>query len=147
MKDMEVILSIINKSNSEAYKKIIPQEYFKEPVFTREELSQKFREMTFFVYELDDRGVGVAALQIECKELGYVRLVYVLPEHQREGIGTSLVAHIEAEARRLRLKTLRVPYVDMNANWAINFYKKLGYRVVDKRKKPWGFDLFFEKSL
>jgi len=34
-KDIDVTLSIVNKSNSEAYRKIIPQEYFKEPVFTR----------------------------------------------------------------------------------------------------------------
>ncbi|MBO3808638.1 MAG: GNAT family N-acetyltransferase, partial [Candidatus Brockarchaeota archaeon] len=73
--------------------------------------------------------------------------VYVLPEHQRKGVGTSLVTHVEAEARRLGLKKLRVPYVDANAYWAINFYMKLGYRVVDKREKPWGYDLFFEKTL
>jgi len=147
VKDIEVILFVINKSNSQAYRKIIPPEHFKEPVFTREELSQKFREMTFFIYELEDESVGVAALQIEDEELGYVRFVYVLPEHQRKGVGTSLVTYIEAEARRLGLKKLRVPYVDRNANWATNFYTKLGYEVADKRKKPWGYDLFFEKSL
>lgn len=147
VKDIGVALFVINKSNSEAYRKIIPPEYFKEPVFTRKELSQKFREMTFFIYRLEDESVGVAALQIEGEGLGCVRFVYVLPEYQRKGVGTSLVTHIEAEARRLGLKTLRVPYVDMNAYWAINFYTKLRYRVVDKRKKPWGYGLFFEKSL
>jgi N-acetylglutamate synthase-like GNAT family acetyltransferase len=147
VKDIEVILFVINKSNSEAYRKIIPREYFKEPVFTHEELSQKFREMTFFIYELEDESVGVAALQVEGEGLGSVRFVYVLPEHQRKGVGTSLVTYIEAEAGRLGLKTLRVPHVDMNAHWAISFYTKLGYRAVDKRKKPWGYDFFFEKSL
>lgn len=147
MKHIEGILFVINKSNSEAYRKIIPPEYFKEPVFTPEELSQKFREMTFLIYELEDENVGVAALQIEGEELGYVRFVYVLPEHQRKGVGTSLVTYIEAEARRLGLKRLRVPYVDMNANWAIDFYTRLGYKVIENRKKSWGYDLFFEKSL
>ncbi|MBO3832237.1 MAG: GNAT family N-acetyltransferase [Candidatus Brockarchaeota archaeon] len=98
--------------------------------------------MTFFIYKLECETVGVAALQIESEESGCVRFVYVLPEHQRKGIGTSLVTHVEAEARRLVLKKLRVPHVDANAYWAISFYRKLGYRVVDKLKKPWGYDFF-----
>jgi len=40
-----------------------------------------------------------------------------------------------------------VPIGEAKAPWAINFYEKLGYRVVEKREKPWGFDLFFEKEL
>jgi len=147
IKEIEEILFVINKSNSEAYRKIIPPDYFKEPVFTHDELLKKFKEMTFYAYELKGEIFGVAALQTESESLGYVRFVYVLPEHQRKGVGTSLVTHIEAEARKLGLKTLRVPYVDVNAHWAIDFYTKLGYRVVDKRKKPWGYDLFFEKAV
>lgn len=79
--------------------------------------------------------------------MGYVRFVYILPEHQRKGIGTSLVTYIEVEARKLGLRKLIVPYVDVNAYWAINFYIKLGFKVVEKREKPWGYDLFFEKEL
>ena len=144
--DVEQALSAINKSNAEAYRKIIPPEYFKEPVFTYDELLKKFSEMTFYAYELEGRIVGVAALQIESPCLGYVRFVYILPEHQRKGIGTSLVTYIEAEARKLGVKKLKVPYVDINAQWAISFYTKLGYKIVEKRKKPWGHDLFFEKE-
>jgi N-acetylglutamate synthase-like GNAT family acetyltransferase len=144
---LEAILFVINKSNSEAYRKIIPPEYFKEPVFTYDELLKKFKEMTFYTYELKGEIFGVGALQTESESLGYVRFVYVLPEHQRRGVGTSLVIYIEGEARKLGLKALRVPYVDINAHWAMDFYTKLGYKVVDKRKKPWGYDLFFEKAL
>jgi len=116
-------------------------------VFTYEELSEKFKQMTFYGCELNGKIVGVAALQPQSECLGNVRLVYVLPEHQRKGVGTSLVTHIEAEARKHRLKQLRVPYVDINANWAINFYIKLGYKIIEKREKPWGYDFFFEKTL
>lgn len=147
IKDASEVLSVINKSNAEAYRKIIPPKYFKEPVFTYGELLKKFSEMTFYTFELKGEIVGVAALQTESQCLGNVRFVYVLPEHQRKGAGTSLVTYIEAEARKLGLKTLRVPYVNVNAYWAINFYTKLGYKVVDKRKKPWGYNFFFEKAL
>ncbi len=147
LKDVHVVLSVINKSNAEAYRKIIPAEYFKEPIFTLDKLVKRFDEMTFYVYELEGKIVGVAALQIVSEDMGQARLVYILPEYQRRGIGTSLVTHIEAEAKRLGLKRLRVPYVDMNAYWAIKFYQKLGYEIVDKREKPWGYDFFFEKKL
>jgi len=146
-KDVRKVLYVINKSNAEAFKKIIPPEYFKEPVFTYDELLKKFREMTFYSYELKGEIIGVAALQVESESLGNLRFAYVLPEHQRKGVGTSLVTYIEAEARKLKLETLRVFYVDINAHWAINFYTKLDYTVADKRKKSWGYDLFFEKVL
>jgi len=145
-KDASEVLSVINISNAEAYRKIIPPQYFKEPIFTYEDILEKFREMTFYVYEMEDRIIGVAALEPR-GDLANIRFVYVLPQHQRKGVGTSLVRYIEEEAKRLGFRKLRVPYVDMNADWAINFYKKLGYRVVEKREKPWGYDLFFEKKL
>jgi GNAT superfamily N-acetyltransferase len=147
VRDVMEALYVINKSNAEAYRKIIPPEYFKEPVFTYEEFLEKFNEMVFYGYELEGKIVGVAALQLLNEYSGNIRFVYVLPEHQRKGIGTSLIAYIEAEARRLGLKYLTVPYVDINAKWAINFYMKLGYKVVEKREKPWGYDLFFKKAL
>jgi N-acetylglutamate synthase-like GNAT family acetyltransferase len=146
LRDASDVLLVINISNAEAYRKIIPPQYFKEPVFTYEDILEKFRHMDFYVYELEGKMVGVAAL--ECKDdLANIRFVYILPEHQRKGIGTSLIKYIEDEARKLGFRRLRVPYVDMNADWAINFYKKLGYRIAEKREKPWGFDLFFEKEL
>ncbi len=147
IKDVREVLRVINRSNAEAFKKIIPPVYFREPVFTYDEFLKKIKEMTFYSYKLKGEIIGVAALQVESGSLGNVRFVYVLPQHQRKGVGTSLVTCIEAEARKLKLETLRVPYVDINAYRAINFYKKLGYTVVDKHKNPWGYDLFFEKVL
>jgi len=144
--DVTEVLSVINKSNAEAYRKMIPPQYFKEPLFTYEDVLKKFEEMNFYVYELEGKVVGVAALEPK-GDVANVRLVYVLPQHQRKGVGTSLVKHVEGEAKRLGFKKLRVPYVDAKAHWAMNFYEKLGYRVVEKREKPWGFDLFFEKEL
>ena len=147
VKDAWEVLSVINKSNAESYRRIIPPEYFTEPVFTYDELLKKIKEMAFYAYQLESKIIGVAALQTKSECLGNVRFVYVLPEHQRRGVGTSLVTYIETEARKLGLKKLRVPFVDMNAYWAINFYTKLGYEIVNKREKPWGYDLFFQKTL
>ena len=147
IKDASDVLFVINRSNAESYRKVIPTEYFKEPVFDFDDILRKFREMSFYLYELEGRAVGVAALQTESNCLGNIRFVYVLPEHQRKGVGSSLVTHIEGEATKLGFRKLRVPYVDIDASWAIKFYKKLGYKIVDKLKNPWGYDLFFEKVI
>ena len=58
IEDVEEILFVINKSNSEAYKKIIPPEYFREPVLTLDELLKEFEEITFYTYR-GFRSLGV----------------------------------------------------------------------------------------
>jgi N-acetylglutamate synthase-like GNAT family acetyltransferase len=140
------ILLVINTSNREAYKNIIPKEYFREPVLSLEKLLEDFERMTFYIYESEGRIVGVAALQIESDEVGRIHWVYILPEHQRRGIGTALVVHLEQKAREIGLRRLRLLTVG-KANWAVNFYKKLGYNLADKIERPWGFDVFMEKEL
>ena len=46
IKDIESILFVINKSNKEAYRDIIPPEYFKESVLTVDKLLEDFKRMT-----------------------------------------------------------------------------------------------------
>jgi len=135
-KDVESILFVINKSNGEAYRDVIPPEHFRDPVLTLDGLLEVLEHMTFYTYKLEGEVVGVAALKFESKEVGAVRWVHVLPEHRRKGIGTALMNHLESEAKKKRLKRLRVLYVHDKAYWAKNFYKKLGYRAADKVALP-----------
>jgi GNAT superfamily N-acetyltransferase len=144
--DVEEILSIINTSNREAYKNIIPKQYFREPVLSLEKLLDDFRKMTFYVYKSGGRVLGVAALQIESEETGRIHWVYILPEHQRRGIGTALVTHLERKGREIGLRKLRLLTVG-KARWAVNFYEKLGYDLAGRIERPWGFDVFMEKEL
>jgi len=144
--DIEEILFVINTSNREAYRDIIPREHFKEPVVSAEELLQDFGRMRFYVYRVEGRIVGVAALQVEKGKLGRLRWVYVLPEYQRRGIGTSLVRHLEREARKLGLEKLWLTVVG-GARWAVNFYRKLGYEPTGRTERHWSFDLIMEKKL
>jgi N-acetylglutamate synthase-like GNAT family acetyltransferase len=147
IKDIESILYVINKSNGEAYSKIIPSKYFKKPVITLDELSEEFKCMSFYTYKLENKVVGTAALKVEKDKIGTIRWVYILPEHQRKGIGTSLIRFIEKEARKIKLEKLMIPYVHEKAHWARNFYEKLGYKMVGRRPRPWGDDVIYEKLL
>jgi N-acetylglutamate synthase-like GNAT family acetyltransferase len=136
--DIESVLHVINTSNSDSYRSLIPLEQFKDPILTLEELMTEFSNMRFYTYKLANKFVGVAALQIDEGETGIVRWVHVLPEHRRKGVGSSLMEHVENEAKYLGLKRLRVVYVWERAYWAKNFYAKLGYQKRDTVTLPWG---------
>ncbi len=140
------ILSVINISNREAYRDIIPREHFREPVVSLGKLLEDFERMSFYVCRSEGRVVGVAALDVENEEMGRIRWVYVLPEHQRKGIGTALVTYLERKAREMGLKKMRLHTVG-GAEWAVSFYRKLGYEPADRLEQPWGFDVFMEKAL
>ena len=119
------ILSVINTGNAEAYQGVIPKEHFREPVLSLEKLGQGFERMTFSVYKREGGILGVAALEVESEETGRLHWVYILPEHQRQGIGTALVTHLEGEAREMGLTKLRLLTIG-RAQWAIDFYQKSG---------------------
>jgi len=145
-RDIEAILSVINISNREAYRDIIPQEHFREPVLIPEELSKLMEELTFYVYKVEGDAIGVAALRVGGEGTGRVDWVYVLPEHQRRGVGTSLMNHIEDEAVGMGLRKLTLA-ANEDATWACDFYSKLGYKRIGKIPRPWGDDVAFERDL
>ncbi len=142
----EEILSVINISNREAYRGVIPPEHFREPALTQEELLEDFERMTFYACESEGRMVGVAALQDLGEGVGRVRYVYILPGYQRRGIGTALVAQVEWKAKEIGLRKLKVLTIG-KADWAVDFYEKLGYVLAEEVERPWGCDAFLEKEL
>ncbi len=144
--DAEEILEVINRTNREAYQGIIPREYFKAPILTLDELREAMGRMSFYLYRGAGRVVGVAALSREDAETGKLRWVYVLPEHQRQGIGTALVSFLEERARALGLRQLWLRTVG-GASEAVAFYRKLGYRPAGQVETPWGQDLLMEKEV
>ncbi|MCK4757440.1 MAG: GNAT family N-acetyltransferase [Thermoplasmata archaeon] len=72
--------------------------------------------------------------------------VYILPDNQKKGIGSSLVKHIEVEAKRRRIRILRVPTAE-KAFWARSFYLKLGYEITGREERPEGYLTIFEKEI
>ncbi len=143
---VDAILHVINRSNAESYRGIIPAEYFKEPVLSRAELLEHLTRMMFYVYQEGDAVVGVSALSRRDDATGELRWVYVLPEHQRKGVGTSLIEYLEKKACEMGLSEM-VLFTDEKASWAIAFYEKLGYRRSGKRRLPWGFDVMMKKQI
>jgi GNAT superfamily N-acetyltransferase len=144
--DVEDILRVINTSNREAFQCIIPKEHFQDPVLSVEELLRLFERMTFYVYRSGGKIVGVAALSMRSANEARIHWVYILPKHQRKGIGKALVRYLEREAGEKGLKRLELHTVGM-ALWAVSFYEKLGYHLTGKIDRAWGFDVIMEKEL
>ena len=144
--DAEEILAMINVSNRERYQDIIPKEHFRDPFMSLDKLLNNFAKMRFFVFKRDDEILGVAALQTREEVIGTISRLYVRPDCQRQGIGSALVAHLEQAAIRKGVRRLRLR-VGEKAAWAINFYMKLGYNVIDRMQRPEGFIFLMEKQL
>lgn len=73
--------------------------------------------------------VGTATLQE-----AWVRNVFVRVDHHRRGIGQRLIGHIEDAACRQAMARLA-----LRANVAaVDFYQKLGYRLVEAREEKVG---------
>jgi len=134
--DEERILRIINEA-AKAYQGVIPEDRYKEPYMPRQELREEVEKMTFFGYEEGGRLVGVMGFQPMDDEVTLIRHAYVLPSHQRRGIGGKLVNHLIglATTKRLLVGTWEA------AEWAASFYQRHGFKLLPNKdellKKYW----------
>lgn len=67
--------------------------------------------------------VGCGALHVFWENLGEVRTLAVSPDHLNQGIGTALVAELEAQARELGLTRL------FCLTFEVDFFQKMGFRL------------------
>lgn len=89
----------------------------------------------FYVY--DEKGTikGVCALRILWEDLAEIRSLAVKEEYQKLGIGKRLVNKCLKEAKELGIKRV------FALTYYPDFFKKLGFRDIDKSKLPqkiWG---------
>lgn len=80
------------------------------------------------VIELDGERAGIQVVERAPDQVRLLQL-FILPEHQRKGIGTRLVQRLIAETKESRLP-LRLRVLQVNP--ARVFYSRLGFRVVDR---------------
>jgi len=139
-------LQVINTSNKEAFRKIIPREYFKDPVLSFEGFLKEFKKAEFYSYTREGKIIAVSALEIESDKIGKINWLYVLPHWQRKGIGTILINYLEKKAKKIGLRILQLITIE-KAIGAVSFYTKLGYHPIRRIKRNWGIDILMEKEL
>ena len=123
------ILNIVNEA-AEAYKGIIPEDRWKEPYMSTEELREEITSgVKFYGWIENDILVAVMGIQL-VNDVTLIRHAYVLSSHQRRGIGEKLLRHL--------LKMVRTSEVLVGtweaAYWAIRFYEKHGFKLVTKKE-------------
>jgi GNAT superfamily N-acetyltransferase len=122
--DTDAVYEIINRA-ARAYKGAIPDDCYHEPYMPKEEMQREMSSMTFFGWEEQRRLVGVMGFQ-PVKDVTLIRHAYVLPAHQRKGIGTILLDQLKQMAMTKQL--LVGTWAD--ATWAIDFYQKQDFRLM-----------------
>jgi len=122
--DIDRIYFIINEA-AKAYEGVIPADCYHQPYMPMDELEREMKRMTFFGWEVNGELVGVIGFE-PVKDVTLIRHAYVLPQWQKQGIGSKLLSHLKGLVTTARL--LVGTWAD--AYWAIDFYKRRGFNLL-----------------
>ena len=122
--DAKRMHSIINEA-AKAYEGVIPVDCYHQPYMPMGELDQEMKRMTFFGWEVNGELVGVTGFE-PIKDVTLIRHAYILPQWQKQGIGSKLLNHLKGLVTTSRL--LVGTWAD--ARWAIAFYGKHGFKLL-----------------
>ena len=125
--DIEEMYVVINEA-AKVYEGVIPPDRYHEPYMPLDELREEMQHMTFFGWEEDQTLVAVIGFQ-PFADVTLIRHAYVLPEYQRQGLGSKLLEHLKTLTTDPRL--LVGTWAD--ASWAIEFYEKHGFRLLTNK--------------
>jgi GNAT superfamily N-acetyltransferase len=124
------ILHLVNDA-AEAYRGVIPEDRWKEPYMSTEELREEIESGVEFYGWVEDK-VLVAVMGIQrVNDVTLIRHAYVLTRRQRRGIGEKLLNHLLSLARTTEV----LVGTWEAAHWAIRFYEKHGFKLVSKEEK------------
>jgi N-acetylglutamate synthase-like GNAT family acetyltransferase len=127
--EFECIRTIIN-DGARAYKGVIPNDCWTEPYMSGKHLQHALDEgVVFWGYEETGTLVGVMGLQ-QVRDVTLIRHAYVVTTSQKRGIGAHLLSHLRELAKD---PVLIGTWAD--ADWAIRFYEKHGFQLVNAREK------------
>ena len=127
--DFTQILRVVNDA-AEAYKGVIPQDQWREPYMSTEELKAEIEsDINFYGWTENRTLVAVMGIQ-SFNDVTLIRHAYVVTSRQRSGIGGKLLNHL--------LKVAQTSVVLVGtweaAHWAIQFYEKHGFKLLSRQE-------------
>lgn len=127
--DIPEMLEVINDA-ARKYRGAIAADRWKEPYMPEAELREEIAAGVKFWAWLDGaRVVSVMGLQ-DRGDVALIRHAYTRTAAQGSGAGSALMAHLRTLTRKpMLVGTWKA------ATWAIRFYEKRGFRLVDDREK------------
>jgi GNAT superfamily N-acetyltransferase len=128
-RDFDQIYAIIN-DGAQAYRGVIPEDRWTDPYMSREKLRHEIEDGVAFWGDEDAGALaGVMGLQ-DVQDVTLIRHAYVRTASRNQGIGGRLLSHLRTITSR---PVLIGTWAD--AVWAISFYQKHGFRVVEPDEK------------
>ena len=128
--DTSKILNIVNDASIK-YKGVIPDDCWKEPYMSEQELIDEFNDgVRIYGYNHNNELIGVIGIQ-EVKDVVLIRHAYTLSSFQGKGAGSSLLEYLLK--KNLNSRLLVGTWKD--ATWAIRFYEKFGFILHTKEEK------------
>ena len=88
--------------------------------------ARRYTEQDLLIVEVDGKDVGIMSVAIE-PDCVFVNQLYLLPEHQGQGIGRTCMLVVVEQANSLGLP-VRLQVLQVNAR-AVAFYKRLGFEI------------------
>ena len=127
--DFDEIFNVINDAAT-AYKGVIPEDRWHEPYMPKEELKAQIADnVTFSCYTANDQIIGVMGIQ-DKMDVRLIRHAYVRTTQRKKGIGRLLLQQLIRDSEKpILIGTWKA------ATWAIGFYEKNGFRLVDEDEK------------
>lgn len=131
MADAPRIAAVVNAA-AEAYRGVIPADCWHEPYMPLDELRAEIDAGVAFCLCESGQGelLGVMGRQA-VRDVTLIRHAYVAPAHQREGIGSALLAQLLSDC-----DTPVLIGTWAAARWAIRFYERHGFALVPEGDKP-----------
>tara|TARA_B100001964_G_scaffold161687_1_gene177466 strand:+ start:69 stop:551 length:483 start_codon:yes stop_codon:yes gene_type:complete len=123
------ILNIINDASLK-YKGIIPNDCWKEPYMSEQELIDGFSDgVRMYGYHQNNTLIGVIGVQ-KVIDVILIRHAYTSSSHQNKGAGSALIEYLlkKNQDSRLLVGTWK------DATWAIQFYQKFGFILHTKEE-------------
>jgi len=128
--DFDAILKVINDA-AQAYKGVIPDDRWKEPYMSADELREEIEAgVRFFGWVEGGHLLGVTGIQA-LEDTTLIRHAYVVTKCQRKGIGKRLLEYLISLAETPEV--LVGTWAD--ATWAIRFYEKHGFKLMSSGEK------------
>lgn len=126
-KDFQEIYDIINDAAT-AYKGVIPNDRWHSPYMQKEELRIQIEEgVQFWCYKEEENILGIMGIQYK-GEVTLIRHAYVRSKNRNKGIGAALLAYlVSISSTPILIGTWA------DAHWAIKFYQKHGFRLLDRQ--------------
>jgi len=127
--DFEEIFTILNDA-AIAYKGVIPSDRWHEPYMAREELQAQIEDgVQFSCYVDNNEIIGVMGIQ-DKTDVELIRHAYVRTNQRQKGIGTLLLQELINDSKKpILIGTWKA------AEWAIRFYEKNGFCLVEEEEK------------